>query len=101
MRKLYSDFDTFNIVCKLMTVIILELNLYVHTGAEREVQCLIHILACKIKYVSNKDIQHYNLITECLVLFNYDSDFTIFIEGLNSLFIDQLNNGCIDLLILV
>ena len=48
-----GEFDSylysFDVICKLMAMLILEFNWDVHWRAKREIQCLIHILSCKVK----------------------------------------------------
>ena len=101
MREFKFDIDSLNVVGKLMTMLVLELDWDVHRRAKRETQCLIHVLGCKIVNVCYKYVQHDDLVAESLILLNDDSDLAVLVKGADSFIIYQRDNWGLDLFVLI
>jgi hypothetical protein len=101
LRKLKAHSYTLNVIGEGVAMLILEFQRNVHRGTQGEVQGLVHILAGHCEDVCYQDIQHDNLIAECLVFLDYDCDLAIFIESTDPFFVDKLNNGSLYLLVLI
>ena len=101
MREFYSNIYTFNVVCKLMSMFILEFDRNIHWWAKWEVQSLIDIFAGDCVNICNKEVKHDNLITECLIFLNNHCHLTVFIWSSNSFLINQLNYRSLNILKLI
>ena len=88
MRKLNSNLNAFYIVCKLVTMLILEFDWNVNFCTKREGQSLINIFCSKGENVCYKDIQHDDLVAEGLTLLDNNCDLSILVSGFYSFLVD-------------
>lgn len=101
MRKLNTDRDAFYILSKGVSMLILELNRNLDRGTQRETQGRVYILACQVVNICDEDIEHHHLITERLVLLDDDSDLSVLVVSPDAFIIDELNNRCLGVYILI
>jgi len=101
MGELNSYLNSFYVICKRVTMLILKFQWDLHWWTEREVESLIHIFTSDCKNVCNKNIEHHYLITEGLIFFNNHSDLAVFVKCPNALLIYKWDNGSLHLFILI
>jgi hypothetical protein len=82
-------------------MLVLELDRDVHGRTERETQCLIGVLRCKIVNLCNQYVKHDDLVAESLVLLNDDSDLAVLVKRADSFIIYQGDNWRLHLFVLV
>ena len=89
MRKLDRNLNTLDIVCKLMSMLVLKLYWNIHGRSKREAHGLINVLCCQVVDICDKHVKHDHLVAESLILLYNHSDLTLLVECANPFIIDE------------
>lgn len=101
VRQFNGNFNALNVVSELVSMLVLELDRDMHWWSKWETHSLIHILSCQIVNISDENIKHDNLVTECLVLLDNDSDLALFVKCADTFIIDEGYYGRLHFFVLV
>lgn len=93
MRQTVPKLNSLDVVGKPIRMLILVMNRQFETGAKRQSQRFVSVHYLNAIDISNEHIKHGDLITEGMsALLHHHSDFPVFLECLDRLIINKLDD---------